>query len=104
MAARCKCKCCQHAGYQLTRPCLQELQLRIIELGPDCERTGGAITRAVGEALQSCSLHQVRDAELLCGFVSCCLSVLTDADSLTALVLVLLQPVPQPGSCAYSAQ
>ena len=33
--------------------------MRVIEVGPDAERTGAAINRAVGEALQSCSLRQV---------------------------------------------
>ena len=33
--------------------------MRVIEVGPDSERTGGALNRAVGEALQSCSLRQV---------------------------------------------
>lgn len=44
---------------------LQELELRVIEVGPGIERTGAAVTRAVGEALQSNNLSATSAASLV---------------------------------------
>ena len=60
---------------------LQEMGLRVIEVGPGIERTGVAVTRAVGEALQSCNLSASSAASLVLTppptLSSCCCAAAT---------------------------
>ena len=68
--------------------------MQVIEVGPDSERTGAAINRAVGEALQSCSLRQVRCSLLApAKWQSCACAACLGCTAQTAIQLVR-QPEP----------
>ena len=68
--------------------------MQVIEVGPDSERTGAAINRAVGEALQSCSLRQVRWRLLApAKWQSCACAACLGCTAQTAIQLVR-QPEP----------